>query len=1847
MLSAGRDASEPVEPSYALLLPQTERAAGGFLGTGGADGHLTLTTVLPSEVRLEGSLRVRTLSLRVGAPPSRDLEDVLVGLSFRALDELDERALLLTADWQTYLGTVAAADFAAGDWWNVTLSEVGDELATWRPGFALVLDLFHAAVPGASPSSPPGSVFVVADASGDGAVRTVDASDAGMTSYFQQLDDTATVSFRSEALVVRVTGDADGGDPSCGSVGAETVPDEAEFFRLAGTDDEVADCEADGMPGCRTGASLVAFEVPAGATHPELAGHAGETAVLLFGGQQRERRLLSGGRVSDFVNDLWLYAPWYRREAEELFGGGGGGGVPASSGWVLVHESDCFLDPWCSAFHTMVVVGGRALVYGGEDEDSFLGRLEALDLGTLEWEVLPGPHPAGRYRHSAAAVGADMMFVFGGLGLLEDPDSGDRAVTSSSQVLAYNATSGAWADLSPPAVYADPADDRGLAGDLSLLYCHEYEEAVLEPAAGRLPCLHGAAAAFDGAHVYVAAGVVERGFTDPNDPSTSSFSVTNALHRLDPATGTLETVLDGNCASGVMPACRSDAAAASAAPGAFTLVGGVARRDGAVDLANDVWEYDASRGTWLRRAESGCGSTQRPPCAASAAAAATAATAADAGTVLLFGGEQQRPGLSQLGNRLTMLAPPPVLLPPVEDDEPLPRHPAAGGAEIDLRGTHFGGAPEVVLTVPATGAVSACANATVSFDAAAAPGAPQTVRCLSPPGAGAEVFACVRAAAGAAVLQSSCERAFAYQAPLVLSAAAAGAGDGPPPLPSDGNATLEVSGANFGPASAGAEVRVGGVECAATEWVSDALVRCTTRRGAGAGLAVTVAVGGQESAPAAGAVVSYEAPAVASVEVAPGGALDTLGGALVTLRGTGFGYAGLDAEARLGGRPCASTTVLNSTSCVCEAPPGAGAALPVTLLVGAQESTPGGAAAEVSYRAPSLYGLSFPPAPPSGGTPLTVRGASFGPDAAAVEVRVGEAACGEVALSGDGELVCVVPPLPAGSAGSGLAVTVRAGGQEGSAAANVSSDPGALLFSYASPVVGGASWDAGGAGGVPTTGGTVVEVSGASLGTAASPPAVTVGGVPCEPLEFVSDALVRCPAPPGAGAGLVVALSLGGVQRAAPQLFSYDAPAVAAVVPAASAGALRARGGERLTVEGSNFGPDSSGAARVLLGALECEGPERDPGAPHSRLFCTAPPGAGAGLAVRVSAGGQEGDASGAAAVSYAAPRVYQAAGADGPLSTAGGTRVTLRGDDLGGTAEAASAAATVGGRNCTRTEWLSPELVVCVAPPGAGASLALSLAVGGQAPPEGFSSPLASYAAPSVESVRGGESRGSPLTVDGASFGPGPPAFPLSLSVGGAPCEPTTYVSQTRALCGLPAALTGSGLGVVAEAGGQASAPEAGAASARYSYPAPEVASTSPAALRPDRRRRVTVRGEWFGTGAGGVAVTLDGAACVELSLVSDGELSCTAPSFATERDVWLVVSSGGQRSAAFRVPVRNESAPGWATGLVYALAALLQALFLASGVVVVVYREAPVVKAASVMFLVIALCGAALSLVPAYTLHPDSDSDWCHLSLASLAVGFSLTFGSLFLKNYRMLHIFQTDPGRLRKRVIYDSHLVAFLALFVGVDLVFVALISSRYECGSFAEGATLVLFTLLAVYKLVLLLAGVVVAYRARVVNIARFNERQQLGYAIYNYAVLILVLLPASLAVGDSASTRWLLGSLSLCFVLAVVVGILMVPKFIVLRAGGGSDTMSSTHSTAGALAAGSGKKKGRGAPRYEVATPSTTALHQALEAQPIPPSPARQESDPERTPETSLLEDGVDDEGSSSAEMVALELEAIE
>lgn len=231
------------------------------------------------------------------------------------------------------------------------------------------------------------------------------------------------------------------------------------------------------------------------------------------------------------------------------------------------------------------------------------------------------------------------------------------------------------------------------------------------------------------------------------------------------------------------------------------------------------------------------------------------------------------------------------------------------------------------------------------------------------------------------------------------------------------------------------------------------------------------------------------------------------------------------------------------------------------------------------------------------------------------------------------------------------------------------------------------------------------------------------------------------------------------------------------------------------------------------------------------------------------------------------------------------------------------------------------------------------------------------------------------------------------------------------------------------------------------------------------------------------------------------------------------------------------------------------------------------------------------------------------CSLQHWTLPVAYTLSFGAMFSKAYRVHKIF--NNRQLQVRSVRDRSLFQMIAGMLAVDVVLLGawqladplrrsvsrgpaaqdpgdisrlVVPLTYECTSdhYAFWATAIVG-----YKAALLVGGVWIAYLTRNIKVRALNDSRLIGFAIYNTVVFSLLLMPVALLVSGNVSATTALLDSGVLFAAMVTLAIMFAPKIRKVARGQGNDsdmTAADLKTSAGASGGVGSQGSGAGSPR---------------------------------------------------------------
>jgi hypothetical protein len=486
--------------------------------------------------------------------------------------------------------------------------------------------------------------------------------------------------------------------------------------------------------------------------------------------------------------------------------------------------------------------------------------------------------------------------------------------------------------------------------------------------------------------------------------------------------------------------------------------------------------------------------------------------------------------------------------------------PPTGGFTITMHGTNFG---YVNLSATARLGYTACLSSIWVSGT--------RVTCHAPTGVGnaRSVGIVIEDVAG------SRDSAFSYEPPTPTDSLGTNS-------PTTGDAFITIRGNNFGLSDTTPSVVMGGTLCHTAYWSSFTSIACSFPSGYGVGLLAKLDLGGNKGTNTN--PFTYDSPVLTRIvqSNAP-----TTGGTSITIYGTNFG--GDDnslSESQVGSTACGtiSWTSVSAITCFTSAH-GNGLKQSVTVTLGGV----GTFVAQFSYDAPVATWARPKNSPHSAGISVTLFGTNFEMMDYTPTMQVGETGCGTTSWTTNTRVQCVA------GAGAGRSLPVILSTSDMVATSDA-------IFTYDAPVV---TFNQN-IYNVPSTGGSLVTVSGVNFGYINLTPSTKIGKTVCKTTSWTSLTALQCSVPAGYGSDLHVTVSVADNAGTKTYQLTYNAPVTTHMrmrnMPTTS-GAL-------ITIHGTNFGfEDTTPLPRI--GQTRCATTSWNS---ETTLVCRSPAGLGTKL---------------------------------------------------------------------------------------------------------------------------------------------------------------------------------------------------------------------------------------------------------------------------------------------------------------------------------------------------------------------------------------------------------------------------------------------------------------------------------------------------------------------------------------------------------------------------------------------------------------------------------------------------------
>ncbi|XP_022092951.1 gamma-aminobutyric acid type B receptor subunit 2-like [Acanthaster planci] len=196
------------------------------------------------------------------------------------------------------------------------------------------------------------------------------------------------------------------------------------------------------------------------------------------------------------------------------------------------------------------------------------------------------------------------------------------------------------------------------------------------------------------------------------------------------------------------------------------------------------------------------------------------------------------------------------------------------------------------------------------------------------------------------------------------------------------------------------------------------------------------------------------------------------------------------------------------------------------------------------------------------------------------------------------------------------------------------------------------------------------------------------------------------------------------------------------------------------------------------------------------------------------------------------------------------------------------------------------------------------------------------------------------------------------------------------------------------------------------------------------------------------------------------------------------------------------------------------------------------------------------------------------CLAQVWILPISFSLAFGGLFAKTWRVHVIFSNKTKRTK---IYDSHLFAIIGVVVAVDiainsvwtaydpsqLVLITLddhldkeadkiIEESYDKCDSTKSPQFLWIGIILFWKGILLMYGAFLAWETRNVTMSQLNDSKFIAVAIYNVAVPSIIVAPLATFIStDLPGVSYILTASCILFGTTVTNCLIFIPKIIAL------------------------------------------------------------------------------------------------
>lgn len=295
-------------------------------------------------------------------------------------------------------------------------------------------------------------------------------------------------------------------------------------------------------------------------------------------------------------------------------------------------------------------------------------------------------------------------------------------------------------------------------------------------------------------------------------------------------------------------------------------------------------------------------------------------------------------------------------------------------------------------------------------------------------------------------------------------------------------------------------------------------------------------------------------------------------------------------------------------------------------------------------------------------------------------------------------------------------------------------------------------------------------------------------------------------------------------------------------------------------------------------------------------------------------------------------------------------------------------------------------------------------------------------------------------------------------------------------------------------------------------------------------------------------------------------------------------VTCDGPGNNILITLPIYWSGPANAITEAAYAISSVFFVIITITVFLLYLYRHRPVLRSSSVPFLGMVEIGQILSFMALIAwVSPSVSSNSCGAFAWFSQLGFTLTFGPLFAKTYRIYRIFNKKHLKIVK--ITNAHLSLLVCALVLYDILLLSiwqgispfspqrdekLVGGRTHvitsCGV-AQTSGLALIGILAATKACLIFLCSLMSFATRNVT-SSFNESQQIGWAVYNCVFAALIVAAIIVFIGAIEDTLIIIVMIAILWINTGVWACIFVPKINALfkdtTNGAGADAVQSMH-----------------------------------------------------------------------------------